>query len=96
MIGVIIGNLARESGEAILICLVLALPMTFLTQLFYPVDLLPGKIANFISLMPVNYGGKLLKAGMLSTESVLTWSGLTNIAVMALLAHISYMVSGKK
>ncbi len=96
LIGVIIGNLARESGEAILICLVLALPMTFLTQLFYPVDLLPGKIANFISLMPVNYGGKLLKAGMLSTESVLTWSGLTNIAVMALLAHISYMVSGKK
>ncbi len=96
LIGIVIGNLARESGEAILICLVLALPMTFLTQLFYPVDLLPEKIATLISLMPVNYGGELLKAGMLGTESVLTLSRLTIIAVMTLLAYISYAVSGKK
>ena len=54
IIGMLIGLLSDNEGIAVLFALILALPLMFLSGMFFPVEFMPGFVQALAWVLPLN------------------------------------------
>lgn len=77
-IGLLIGSLANSENTALLTSLLIILPMFFLSNLFFPVEIMPSLIKTIGNNLP-------LTLAIRSLESLLTYSSAINYKSIVLL-----------
>ena len=90
IIGMIIGLLSDNEGIAVLFALILALPLMFLSGIFFPVEFMPGFVQALAWVLPINTHITIMKEVLLFGTAiplgVFYSSAIGFVVVYALLA----------
>ena len=90
--GMLIGNLAKDSESASAIANAIGFPMMFLSGTFFPLEMMPDFLQGIAKVLPLTYMSEGMRNTMIYGNEV---GALMNLAVVLVLGIIFYIAASK-
>ncbi len=90
--GMLIGNLAKDSESASAIANAIGFPMMFLSGTFFPLEMMPDFLQGIAMVLPLTYMSEGMRSTMIYGNEV---GALMNLAVVLVLGIVFYIAASK-